>query len=194
MTTICIFGNSIVWGAWDIKGGWVSRLKNFYSETNLKNYIYNLGVSGNTTASLLGRLEKEIQERDPSIVIFSIGLNDSCKTSKKTNCISLLEFEDNINEIINRTQKYTKKIIFLEIANVQEDQSQPQIWSTERYFSNKEIKKYNEVLKKICNENNIPLIKTFGELNEGDFKDGIHPNSKGHEKIFEIVKEFLENY
>lgn len=52
---ICVFGDSITWGAWDIeKGGWVQRLRNFV-ESSSEEYIeiYNLGVSGDNTEDLL---------------------------------------------------------------------------------------------------------------------------------------------
>ena len=46
-------------------------------------------------------------------------------------------------------------------------------------------------MKDICKENNIPYLDIFGLLDSGDFEDGLHPNTNGHEKIFIQVRNFL---
>ena len=87
MAQILIFGNSIIYGAWDKEGGWVSRLRKFLDEKNLSSgpnfycLVYNLGISGNTTDDLLERFEFEIKQRlkedEETIILFAIGINDS---------------------------------------------------------------------------------------------------------------------
>ena len=74
---ICVFGDSVTWGAWDNKGGWVSRLRAFIESGNRDYFVYNLGVSGDTTKELLGRFDIEAKARSPNIIIFQIGDNDS---------------------------------------------------------------------------------------------------------------------
>ena len=49
----------------------------------------------------------------------------------------------------------------------------------------------NEI-KDICKKNDVLYLDTFGLLDINDFKDGLHPNAAGHEKIFLKVKNFLE--
>ena len=45
--TICVFGDSITWGASDYeKGGWVERLKTYLMKNKNDVDVYNLGVSG----------------------------------------------------------------------------------------------------------------------------------------------------
>jgi len=60
---------------------------------------------------------------------------------------------------------------------------------------NKNIKKYNEILKKVCEEENAYFIEVFDKIAEMDYKeyltDGAHPDSVIHKKIFEIVRDFL---
>jgi lysophospholipase L1-like esterase len=52
--TICVFGDSITWGAYDPeRGGWVNRLRNDLEKKEIESY--NLGISGDTTADLLKR-------------------------------------------------------------------------------------------------------------------------------------------
>ena len=59
------------------------------------------------------------------------------------------------------------------------------------------MKKYDNVIKSVCAEKNILFLDIFGEWIKIDYKklldkkDGLHPNSAGHQKIFETVKDFL---
>jgi len=76
---ICIFGDSITWGAYDpINGGWVGLLRNYFekkSEGEIE--IYNLGISGNTTDGLLKMIENESIPREPEVIVLAIGINDT---------------------------------------------------------------------------------------------------------------------
>ena len=68
-------------------------------------------------------------------------------------------------------------------------------WSPEKYYTNENIQEYNNVVKSICEENNLSFIEIFDNWMKSDYKnlleDGLHPNSKGHKKIFETVNDFL---
>lgn len=59
------------------------------------------------------------------------------------------------------------------------------------YYTNDNIKKYNEVMKKVCAENSVLYLDIFGLLSNNDLDDGVHSNTEGHRKIFEKVKDFL---
>lgn len=93
MTQILVFGDSIAYGSWDKAGGWVQRLRTFIEEKYPEEHlVYNLGVSADTTDSLLERLEIEIKKRGSernqrrgiaTILIFQIGTNDSAILSTK---------------------------------------------------------------------------------------------------------------
>jgi len=51
---------------------------------------------------------------------------------------------------------------------------------------------YNNKIKEICEKNNLRYIDLSDLMENSDFEDGLHPNSKGHEKIFQKIKEFLD--
>ncbi len=59
------------------------------------------------------------------------------------------------------------------------------------YYTNENIKNYKNTMKDICEKHNIPFLDIFGLLTNEDLEDGLHPNSAGHKKIFEVVKDFL---
>lgn len=190
--SICIFGDSIVWGAKDYEnGGWVTLLKNYFKEKDLSN-VYNLGISGDTTDDLLKRFENECKARNPEIIVFAIGMNDSQYINSKDNPrISLDKFKENLNKLLNQSRKFTKKIVFIGLTAVDESKVMPKPWSPEKYYDNENINKYNSKIKKFCQDNNVLFLDINDLLSNEDLDDGLHPDSKGHEKIFNKVKDFM---
>lgn len=193
--SICIFGDSTAWGAWDMeKGGWVNRLwMDIGKRDDNENWveIYNCSVSGGTTDTILERFENEAKIREADGLIFQSGGNDSLLNGKNgPNEISLGKFKENIKEIIGRAKKITENVIFIGFKNVDESKTTPVHWR-DIYYINSEIKKYDEVMKKICAENGVLFLDIFGLLEDSDFEDGLHPNASGHKKIFKQVKSFL---
>jgi len=200
MVQILIFGDSITYGAWDKEGGWVRRLRKFLDENYEDYLIYNLGISGNNTDDLIERFEFEtkqrLKENDETIIIFAIGTNDSQFVhSENKNRIVLEKFKDNLQKLINLAQEFSSKIIFVGLTPVDETKTTPIPWNTDKSYKNEYIQKYNETIKNICDENKIYFIEVFEKLKETNYQelleDGLHPNSVGHQKIFEVVKDFL---
>ena len=70
-------------------------------------------------------------------------------------------------------------------------------WHPERSYNNSSIEEYNQALKDICEKEKLQHIDIYKEfLKQADYKklleDGLHPNDKGHQLIFEIVKNNLK--
>jgi len=202
---ILIFGDSITYGAWDKEGGWVQRLRKFLDEKTLTEpdfycLVYNLGVSGDTTDDLLGRFEFEteqrIKEKEEMVFIFAIGINDSQFVHSKNSLrVRPEKFKNNIQALINTAKQFSLKIIFVGLTPVDESRTTPIPWNTDKSYKNEYIRQYNDIIKTVCKANSFLFIEIFEPLNKLDYKnlleDGLHPNSSGHQKIFEIVKEFL---
>jgi lysophospholipase L1-like esterase len=194
MNSICIFGDSTAWGAWDMeKGGWVNRLWLYVGEkTDGETEIYNLSISGGTTQTILDRFESEAKIREADAIIFQSGGNDSgLKEKNGSNQISIEQFRQNILEIISKAKKITPNLIFIGFKNVDKSKTTPVSWK-DIYYVNSEIKRYNEIMRTVCQENEILFFDLFGILENIDLEDGLHPNAKGHEKIFVQVRDFLE--
>ena len=206
MSRILIFGDSTAYGRWDKRGGWAERLRSLYMEKNIINIdpyweVYNFGVDGDCSKDLLERLEFEIKQRITEgegeiIIVFAIGLNDS---QIGRIGIGTELFKSNIEKLCNIASKYSSKIIFIGLNSVDELKTNPMPWDDENmFYTNEKIEKYNNIIKSICQENNIHFIDMFNEFNKLNYKklleDGLHPNSEGHQKMFEIVKDFLIEY
>jgi len=205
MPQIFVFGDSITYGAWDKEGGWVQRLRRFLDEKVLTSsdfyyLVYNLGVSGDNTCDLLKRFKFEIEQRfcknEKAIVIFAIGINDSqFVQSKNSNQVSEEQFKENLEKLIKLARNFTSIIVFVGLTPVDESKTTPIPWNTDKFYKNEYIQRYNEIIKKVCKNNNLHYIEIFEEFAETNYQelleDGLHPNSEGHQKIFEIVKNYL---
>lgn len=189
--SICVFGDSTSWGAWDEeKGGWVNRL--WLSLTDHEPYrtVFNLGIDGGTSTTIFERFESEARARNAAMLIFQTGGNDaSTRSLGGQNEVSLDEFKKNIQEIIDRAKKITDKIIFMDLKNCDESKTMPVYWD-DIYYSNENILKYSQAMEEVCKENEV-LFLDIAPLTDNEFDDGLHPNALGHEKIFQQVKEFL---
>ncbi|MCK5466035.1 hypothetical protein KAI56_00865 [Candidatus Parcubacteria bacterium] len=162
--------------------------------------VYNLGISGDNSDDLLERFEFEIKQRlhkeDEIIFVFAIGINDSQFIYSKNNFSVLADkFQQNIKQFINFSGKISNKTIFIGLTPVDKSKTSPIPWDTDKSYENKYISNYNNIIKSICREKQVYFINMFDEFNKTDYKelleDGLHPNSKGHQKMFEIVRDFL---
>jgi lysophospholipase L1-like esterase len=190
---ICVFGDSIALGACDHEGGgWVARLRK-YLEINGYDYdVYNLGISGDTTDDLLERFGAEAGAREPEIIIFAIGVNDSSyRQPLNGSYVPLNKFKANLEILKQKANKFTNKVIFVGITKVDENKTAPIPWNIDANYRNKDIKEYNQAIKEFCEKNNLLFTPIYDLLDKEDLEDGLHPNSEGHEKIFQRVKDFL---
>ncbi len=196
-----VFGDSIAHGSWDELGGWAERLKQYINKKYpQKHFVYNLGiVYGITTKGLLKQIDPEIKTRnvDPDkvgAIIIEIGTNDSIINNKtKKLWTSEKQFEKNLHKIVKIAKKYSKNIFLLGLFPINLD---PIPWDNENSYKKENTKKFDQLVKKVCEKDKVHFIDIYEKLEEKHFEnllvDGCHPGSKGHELIFQIVKDFLE--
>ncbi|MEK6825612.1 MAG: SGNH/GDSL hydrolase family protein [Nanoarchaeota archaeon] len=204
MTTLLVFGDSIVWGAWDSEGGWVARLRKEIDKKNLLDpdfycSIYNLGISGDTSTGLLSRFLSEakirinIEQEDP-IIILAIGTNDAKffinKQNHKTN---QNQFRKNIAQLIMQATSLTSKVIMLSPVKVDESKVNTLPKNTERMLYNKDFTVFAKIIQEEAHKEDVHFLnlQTSFDIKTMLHEDGLHPNEKGHEYMFQKVKEFL---
>lgn len=201
---IIVFGSSIAWGAWDSEGGWAERLKRFCIKKRIDSglesgeFVYPLGVSGDTSQGVLERFDAEIDVRnrkDEKLrIIIEIGINDSYYfNQERKNITEENEYKDNILRLIKKSKKHNADLVFVGLTPVDE-RVDPVPWYPEISYKMEFIEKYNDVLKKICVERNIRLVEVMDKLKDTKkfLADGLHPNTKGHEIIVKEVIKVLE--
>lgn len=189
---ILIIGDSLVYGLGDSKlGGWVNRLRLELEKRDDYYYdVYNLGIPDDNSLDILKRFQKEIQDRyyqGKLIVIYQFGANDSSqtKTDYKT-------FNQRLKTIFEKTKTYTNNIAYLNIPKAIEINAEGRLGVVAE-VRNDNINKYNMFAKEICFLENIEHININKIIELQDLsKDGIHPNSEGHEKICSVVYEYIK--
>ncbi len=205
-TQILVFGDSITEGLCDYKsGGWVNQLRDYGKKKRCDPHlsVYNLRVISNTTTEVVNRFEFELKQRlkewrEIGLIIFQIGLNDSRYNNITEHSVETTpkKFKENISELIKTAKKYSYDIVFLGLTPVDEEKTTPVVWGDGGYFKNKNIKKYDSIIKQVCDQNKVYYVNLFDNWIATNYKDlledGVHPNTKGHKVIFEEVKDFLE--
>lgn len=201
MFGILAFGDSITFGRLVAPGkGWADRLKVYFESKDFYNTFYNLGIPGDSSTGLLGRFEIELRARvqynypeDRFIILIAIGTNDSRDSGSPEKMHTTPEaYEKNISKLVSLASKHSKEIVLIGLPPVDES-----IMPYEgKYYSNEAIAKFNDILKKIAKEKKLLFCDTYGTfIRQKDcrksFVDGIHPNEKGHDIMYEMIKGFL---
>ncbi len=201
---ILIFGDSIARGSFDTEcGGWANRLSAVFSQKTLDidEYCntYNLGIAGESSAGLLGRIESEIKSRielgsGEIITLVLTGTNDSKVDVKAAkNLTDISEYRENYEQIISLAKKYSDKVFCIGLTRVDESKTNPIAPNNKIAFRNEELKKYESVISEVATDAGVSIINVSDSFGVPDLSpDGIHPNSRGHQLIFERVKEALE--
>ncbi len=201
---IIVFGDSIVRGSADWKhGGWVQLLKAHTERTtDFYTTVYNLGIGGDSSSDVLKRFEQELKPRsersEKNIVMISVGANDSYYfegNEKKTN-VSENQYQKNLKKLIAIARKYTKSVFFIGLLPVDNARMQFVPWDKKKSYSFENSRRYNELAKEVCRKENVAFLDIFAVFSKANYKkllaDGVHPNSAGHKKIFELVLDFLK--
>jgi len=209
MSQIFAFGDSITWGCWDVNGGWADLLKKeivqYLDNLSMDREIvfYNLGIPSNRTDQLIQRFKGEVDARfdddnQERYFIFAFGANDAAfKIKEQVFRLSIDEYEANIRKIIELTKEYSDNIVFLNTTPVDESKTDG-VLNPSKSRKNEYVDKYNEVLAKVCSEKGIGLIDINTEFKKNEYikllyEDGLHPNTKGHQVILDLMKEYLKD-
>lgn len=203
---ILVFGTSTTYGAWDLEGGWVQRLRKFLDEriinSNYKEFylVYNLGVSGDKSADVLERFESEIQARlghdeNEIIILFHLGIND-CIYNEQLGGLEVgrEQFKENYRKLIDLTKKYSQKIVVIGSMPV-DKRVDPMPWSPGRSYKNEYVEQYNKIMGGVAKESEVPFIEIYQRFINQNYSDlladGVHMTSEGHKQFYEIVKNHL---
>ncbi len=206
---IIVFGDSVSWGSDDKEGGgWVDRLKIFIlqflsTKTGRFEEVFNFGNPGILVPDVLDYLESCCENwlgtapkyKKVNGIIIAIGTNDCVTWKNKKTRTSPELFKSTMHKIIKLSKKYVNKIAVVGLTPVNELITTPVPWNREYCYKNSNIEKYDQIIKSVCEEENVYFVDVRSEWVKTDYKnllsDGLHPNTEGHKKIFEQVRDFL---
>lgn len=203
MKGILCFGDSITFGRGEIPNkSWCGRIKDYFESKESHNGVYNLGVPGHTSTDLLKRFDAEAKGRikikrnsDEYLILIAIGTND-CKFDGKPEDNNPRttdnQFRENIKLLIEKARDYNAKLVFIGLPPVDKSRTLP--FET-TWFEPNRVKLFNNIIKENCANENVLFLDIFNKLNDEEWPsmlvDGLHPNSKGYDKMFKMIKEFL---
>lgn len=166
---IICFGDSLTYGTGATAGmDYPSQLSSMISKP-----VINAGVPGDTTASALARLEKDVLFRSPRIVLVALGGNDL------KNGVPSEEARHNLRIIIESIQNQGALVIVggIDIP----------FWG----------KGFGEIYKQLSNELEAVFIPNVLDRIIGNrrlMSDRIHPNNEGYTVMAQMFYEAIKPY
>lgn len=190
--TYCIFGDSVTQAAY-IKNSWADLLRQYLEEKYNDQFInvFNLGIGGNTSDDIIKRFKTESEARMPTDIIFAFGVNDSgyFRTLDKP-IVPEERFIKNIESLINEAKTFSKNITFIGLTLGDDSLLKPFPESSQgKSYDLNRVKGYDKTLCEMTNKNLCKFVSIIDALEFDDFLDGLHPNDKGHRKMFDVIKE-----
>lgn len=168
-STIIAFGDSLTSGHGAGENqGWPEQLSRRLGIT-----IINRGISGNTTADALARLDRDVLRHDPRMVLVCLGANDYFRKRNAD------ETFDDLRAIIGRIQRQGAMVILIGLELPLSD--------------------YGPRYRALSRQMGCPYVPDLldGLLGRPELMaDQVHPNAAGHArmaaKIEPVLKKYLE--
>lgn len=217
MKHILIFGASIVHGVGSEQGGgWAERLKaslhaDMFGTPEAPGevcQIYELGIPGSMLADTQQRFESELLARVPkknpetTYIVFSAGINDAKAVDAIDNhLLSADDFAAGLHSFVHLVKEYSNHILGVGITPVNEARTFPKsnpLTGGASYFSNDRLRQFEAVLQEVCGKEQVEFVPLFAAVPEDwvqnyQWQDGIHPNSKGHSWIASQIEPHLRS-
>ncbi|HVR97688.1 MAG TPA: arylesterase [Thermoanaerobaculia bacterium] len=139
--------------------------------------VLNAGVSGDTTAGGLSRLDWLLQQK-PGVVVVGLGANDGLRG------LDLADTERNLRQIVRRSQASGARVLLLGM------QIPPN-------YGPDYAGRFKDLYPRLAEEMDVPLVpfllEGVGGVPELNQADGIHPNPEGQVRVAENVVPHLED-
>jgi len=169
-TDIICFGDSLTAGVGSTEGNDYPSLLS--QKLNMK--VFNAGVGGNTTKDALSRIDNDVLQYNPRLVIIEFGGNDFLQG------VELQETLDNIGKMTQKILHRHAMVVLVEVAA--------------GHFGDEYIEGFKRIAKK-RHSLLIPNIMKGILLNGALKSDNIHPNDAGYriiaDRIYKAIKPLL---
>jgi acyl-CoA thioesterase I len=176
---ILFFGNSLTAGyGIEEEDAFPGLVAKRIDSLGLDYRVINAGLSGETTASGLSRLDWFLEEK-PDIFLLELGGNDGLRG------IAVSETKKNLKSIIQLVKsRYPETTILLGGMQIPPNMGP-------EYTAN-----FQKIFPEVAEEEDVTLIPFLLEGVAGNkdlnLPDGIHPTEEGHQIIFHTIWSFLE--
>lgn len=178
--TILFFGNSLTAGyGVETEEAFPALIQKKLDSLGLNYRTVNAGVSGETTAGGLARIDWVLERYSPDIFVLELGANDGLRGQ------SVEEAEENLQKIMDRVrEEYPDVRIVLAGMMIPPN------------YGRDYAEEFRNIYSRLAEKNDLALIPFLldgvggnPELNQDD---GIHPTVKGHKVVAENVWQVVE--
>lgn len=179
---VVFLGDSITAGfGVDADQAFPALVRDALAEDGVEVDVVNAGVSGDTTAGGLARLDWLLRQK-PDVLVVGLGGNDGLRGQ------DVKSSERNLRAIVTQAREAGARVLLLGMM-------MPPNYGPE-YTAN-----FREIYPRVANELNVPLVPFLLEGVGGEAhlnqRDGIHPAAEGHERVAANVlphlRELLES-
>ena len=172
-TSLLIYGDSISAGyGMDKNKQWSEELKKILTQQKDNLRVTNKSLSGETTGGGLSRLERILDQSNPTHILIELGGNDALRGYPP------VKIKNNIEEMINLSTERGIKIFLMQIRILPN-------------YGKRYQDSFESLYKKVSEENNIPLIpfmlNDIALSKELMLDDGIHPNETAQPLIAQFI-------
>ena len=196
---IVFFGDSITQAGVD-KGGYIDVLQNIITEKGAadKFELNGAGISGNKIYDLYLRIEKDVLDKKPDVVVIWVGVNDVWHKSSSGTGTDFDKFGRFYDAVVKKIQQGGAKVIVVTPAAIGEKND----------YSNSQdgdLNGYSSWLRKYVKDNGLGLVDLrtiFHEyslahnpenLSKGILtSDGVHLNAKGNTLVAEEMWKAIQ--
>lgn len=175
--SIVVLGDSISAGyGIEVEEGWVALLQKKLHADNSPYQISNAGISGDTSAGGLARIDPILSAQKPAVLLLQLGANDGLRG------LSPIQMKNNLAEIVRRAQKAGAKVVLLGMK-------------IPPNYGKRYVDMFYNVYPQLAKELNIPLVPFLLEdvaLNKDLMQtDGLHPNAKAQPILADKIEPYL---
>ena len=157
--------------------------------------FYNRGISGNRTSQVIERLDSDVLDINPDIVVLLIGVNDVWHHYHSTNARDCIEtpdeqFEINMRKILDAIKHCGAKLLMLEpyMLPVEDKLAMLPELDAKIRIERKLAREYADAYISLSGRFSEFLINhEFADISD----DGVHPNESGRALLGKMVSDAL---
>lgn len=196
---VIFFGDSITQAGVD-SNGYIMVMRNMLAQQGITNYdLIGAGIGGNKVYDLYLRMQTDVIQQSPDVVVIWIGVNDVWHKSMFGTGTDADKFEKFYRAIIKELQDNSIKVVLVTPTTIGEKND----------YSNQQdgdLNKYSQIIRNIANDLHLPIVDLHSifhtyEVNNNTAnvdkgvltKDGVHLNDEGNKlaatEIWKVLKD-----
>lgn len=180
--SVAFMGDSITQQGTGSQSGYVKLVESGLKANDIRITVIPAGVSGHKSNQMLQRMDSSVLSKNPTWMTLSCGVNDVWH-QERNGGVQLPEYQKNMTEIVELAEKKGIKVMILTATLIGEDLES---------ISNTRAIPYNDFLRKLAKERNLPLAdlneemrQVWKEIQAAGSKqklttDGVHMNYAGN--------------